>query len=147
MAILYPSNGAPPSDSGIPHSKMLVLAPTTRISNGAVGGEGTAGKKITHKLYVLENILRLSKYNLQRLYSMRCHLISKNKTNYLLACVFSEMLPVTAGALKPTAFSASTLNVYSDFSLRLSTQYCRQYVSSVTIFVHFEDFALPLSTM
>lgn len=46
------------------------------------------------------------------------------------------MLSVMAGALKPTAFSASTLNTYSDFSFKLSIQYCKQYVSRVTTRVH-----------
>lgn len=42
MAILYPSNGAPPSDSGIPHSTTIALGPMVRISSGGVGGDGTA---------------------------------------------------------------------------------------------------------
>lgn len=44
MAILYPNNGAPPSDSGIPHSNILAFAAIARISSGAVGGEGIALK-------------------------------------------------------------------------------------------------------
>lgn len=42
IAMLYPSNGAPPSDSGIPHSITVVLLEVTRISKGPVGGDGTA---------------------------------------------------------------------------------------------------------
>lgn len=58
---------------------------------------------------------------------------------HLLACVFNTTFSVVAGALSPAAFSASTLNTYSDFSFRLSMQYCKQYVSSVTTLVHFID--------
>lgn len=50
----------------------------------------------------------------------------------LLACVLSTILSVVAGALRPASFSANTLNTYSDFSFKLSMQYCIQYVSSVT---------------
>lgn len=55
---------------------------------------------------------------------------------HLLACVFNTIFSVSAGALNPIAFSASTRKTYSDFSFRLSMQYCKQYVSSVTTRVH-----------
>lgn len=46
------------------------------------------------------------------------------------------MFCVVAGALSPIAFSANTLNTYSDFSFKLSIQYFRQYESNVTTLVH-----------
>lgn len=42
--MVYPCNGAPPSDSGIPHSITLALLPIARTSSGAVGGDGTANE-------------------------------------------------------------------------------------------------------
>lgn len=38
----------------------------------------------------------------------------------LLACVFSDMLSVTAGAPNPASFSAETRNQYSHLSFKLS---------------------------
>lgn len=54
----------------------------------------------------------------------------------LLACVLRTIFSVVAGALSPASFSASTRNTYSDFSFRLSMQYCAQYASKVTTRVH-----------
>lgn len=45
--MLYPVRGAPPSDSGTPHSTTFVVAPIKRISSGPDGGDGTAMKSLT----------------------------------------------------------------------------------------------------
>lgn len=58
---------------------------------------------------------------------------------YILAFAFKITFSVIAAGLIPTAFSANTANVYSDFSRKLSSVYCRQVESKVTTLLHFVE--------